>query len=442
MIEGAAVAAADPAAALRRNVLALTSGLLLWTAGHFGVLAVLPLFLHDQGYDPGRIGFTLGAAGVAQLGVRPFAGWVVDAFGRRMPLALALVLLSLAAALLLAPSGWGVLANRVLTGAAFSIGTTAFFTLAVEVAPPGRGGEVQGYVASGHTLGVGIGPPVAVGLYQGLLPAGTLPTDRLAPIAVGAVSVALLSGACFCATSSAFRALGRAHPYSLRTSFRREGLLPAFLNFCAQVPNAGFSGFLPLWALGRGVANPGVLFVGAQVGAVASRLLAGRVADRYGRRAVLAPALVGVAATLAGMSAAAGLPAFFILALGYGALYGVAFVILPGLAGEAAPPAGRGAAINTFGLGADVAQLLGPWVLGLAGGTWGLGGALVAAGAVPLLGAAAYLARPRTIPSRRRGSATASTRTGHPAGGAGRAAAAGAREAAGTPCRSARRPTG
>ena len=36
MTDGAA------AVTLRRNVLALMSGLLLWTAGHFGVIAVLP----------------------------------------------------------------------------------------------------------------------------------------------------------------------------------------------------------------------------------------------------------------------------------------------------------------------------------------------------------------------------------------------------------------
>jgi MFS family permease len=387
--------AADPTAALKRNLLALISGLLLWTAGHFGVLAVLPLFLHDQGYDARSIGFFLGVTGVAQLGVRPFAGWIVDAFGRRVPLALALVLLSCAAALLLAPAGWVVLANRVLTGAAFSIGTTAFYTLAVEVAPAGRRSEVQGYVALGLTLGVGIGPPVAVALYQSRLPEGGLPPERLAAVAIGAVSVALLSGACFCATVSAFQPRGRALPYSLRTSFRREGLMAAFLNFCAQVTYAGFSGFLPLWAIGRGVGNPGILFVGSQVGAVASRLFAGRVADRYGRRTVLAPAMVGVAATLAGMSAAEGLPMFLILSAAYGALYGVAFVVLPGLASEAVPPEGRGAAINTYGLGADLAQLLGPWGLGLAGGTWGLGGALVAAGAVPLVGATVYLAQVR-----------------------------------------------
>lgn len=385
----------DMTVVLKRNVLALMSGLLLWTAGHFGVLAVLPLFLHDQGYDARSIGLTLGATGVAQLCVRPFGGWILDAFGRRVPLALALVLLSCAAALLLVPAGWAVLANRALTGAAFSIGTTAFYTLAVEVAPAGRASEVQGYVALGLTLGVGIGPPMAVGLYQGLLPEGTLPPERLAAVAIGAVSVALLSGACFSATFSAFRPLGRAHPYSLRTNFRREGLMPAFLNFCAQVPNTGFSGFLPLWAIGRGVGNPGILFLGSQVGAAASRLLAGRLADRYGSRIVLAPAMVGVAATLIGMSVAVGLPAFFILAMGYGALYGVAFVVLPALVGEAAPPAGRGAAMNTFGLGADLAQLLGPWGLGLAGGTWGFGGALVAAGVVPVLGAAAYLAHLR-----------------------------------------------
>ena len=401
MATRAELAEADgPTAALTRNVLALTSGLLLWTAGHFGVLAVLPLFLHDQGYDAGSIGLTLGATGVAQLCVRPFAGWVVDAFGRRGPLALSLVLLSGAAALLLAPAGWAVLANRVLTGAAFSLGTTAFYTMAIEVAPAGRRSEVQGYVALGLTLGIGIGPPVAVGLYRGLRPESTLPPERLAAIAIGAVAIALVSGACFSATVSPFRPRGRAHPYALRANFRREGLMPAILNFCAQVPNTGFSAFLPLWAIGRGVGNPGILFVGSEVGAVGSRLLAGRLADRHGRRAVLAPAMIGVAPILMGMSAAGGLPAFFILAVGYGALYGVAFVVLPGLAGEAAPPAGRGAALNTFGLGSDLAQLLGPWGLGLAAATWGFGGALVAAAVVPLLGAAAYLAHVRRLADR------------------------------------------
>ena len=390
-----AVETADPAVTLTRNIVALTSGGLLWTAGHFGVLAVLPLFLHDQGSDAGSIGFILGATGLAQLGARPFAGWIADAFGRRVPLVLALLLLSIAAGLLLVPAGWVVLANRMLTGAAFSIGTTAFYTLVVEVAPVERRSEVQGYVAVGLTLGIGIGPPIAVALYQSLLPEGTRPPERLVAVAMGAIFLALLSGACFCATVSAFRPRGRAHLFSLRTSFRREGLMPAFLNFCAQVPYTGFSGFLPLWAIGRGVGNPGLLFVGSQAGSVVSRLFTGRVADRYGRRIVLAPAMVGVTGTLAGMSAAAGLPVFLFLSAAYGALYGVAFVVLPGLAGEAAPPEARGAAINTYGLGADVAQLVGPWGLGLAGGAWGLGGALLAAGVVSLIGAAVYLAPSR-----------------------------------------------
>jgi MFS family permease len=388
------------AVTLRRNVLALMSGLLLWTAGHFGVLAVLPLFLHDHGYDARAIGFMLGATGVAQLCMRPFGGWILDAFGRRGPLVLALVLLSGAAGLLLVPTGWAVLANRVLTGVAFSIGTTAFYTLSVEVAPPGRGSEVQGYVALGLTLGVGLGPPVLVGLYQGFLPEGARPPERMVAIAVGAVAMALSSCACFRATVSAVQPLGRAHPYTLRTNFRREGLMPAFLNFCAQVPNTGFSAFLPLWAIGRGVANPGILFLGSQVGAVASRLSAGRLADRHGQRVVLVPSMLGMAATLIAMSLAVGLPAFFTLAIGYGALFGVAFVVLPALVGQAAPPDVRGAAMNTFGLGADLAQLLGPWGLGLAAGTWGFGGALVVAGAVPLLGATAYLARRRRATSR------------------------------------------
>jgi hypothetical protein len=81
-------------------------------------------------------------------------------------------------------------------------------------------------------------------------------------------------------------------------------------------------------------------------------------------------------------------------------VYGVSLVVLLSVAAEAGPPEGRSAVINTYGLGSDVAQLLGPWGLGLAAGTWGLRGALVVAGAVPLVGAAVFLvARPAPRPA-------------------------------------------
>jgi MFS family permease len=384
-------AARDPAATVVRNVVALFTGVLLWTACHFGVLAVLPLFLHDQGWDVRAIGFALGASGVAQVCVRPFAGWVADAFGRRMPLALALLLLCIATLLLLTPAGWGILANRVLTGIAFSIGTTAFYTLTVESAPTARRSEVQGYIALGMTLGIGLGPPIAIAVYHGLSREIATPPDRLATLAVATAVVALVSGTCFLATVSAFRPLGRAHPFSLRTPFRRKGVLAAFLNFCIQVPYTGFSAFLPLWAIGRGVGNPGLLFVGSQLGSVASRLFGGRLADRRGHRAVLVPAMIGAATTLAATSVVAGLPSFLLLAAAYGMFYGVSVVVLLSVAAEVAPPEERSAVINTYGLGSDLAQLLGPWGLGLAAGMWGLRGALVVAGAVPLVGAAVFL---------------------------------------------------
>ena len=168
---------------LRRNVLALFSGLLLWTGVHFGLLALLPLVLHDQGYDARSIGLVLAAAGIAQLCVRPFGGWIVDAFGRRRPLALSLVLMAGASALLLVPSGWAVVVNRVLTWIAFSLGTTAIYTLTLEVAPPGRISEVQGYVALGLTFGVALGPFTLLAVYQGLVPGGTPPLVVIAFVA-------------------------------------------------------------------------------------------------------------------------------------------------------------------------------------------------------------------------------------------------------------------
>jgi MFS family permease len=383
----------DPAAALLRNVATLFAGVLLWTGCHFGILAALPLSLHDQGWDTRAIGFALGVAGVAQVCVRVVAGWVADAFGRRVPLAVALGILSGATLLLLVPAGWAVLANRALTGIAFSIGTTAFYTLTVESAPEERRTEVQGYVALGMTLGIGFGPPIAIAVYHGLSGA---PAERLGTLAAATAAVALVSGACFLATVSGFRPRGRAHPFSARALFRREGVPAALLNCCLQVSYTAFSAFLPLWAIGRGVGNPGLLFVSAQGGTVISRLFGGRLADRLGTRAVVAPALLGTAAALAATSAAADPPAFLVLACAYGLFYGVCVVVLLSVAAEASPPDARSAVMNTYGFGSDVAQLLGPWALGLAAGAWGLGGALIVAGAVPLMGALAYLVtRPR-----------------------------------------------
>jgi MFS family permease len=382
----------DPSGTLVRNVIALGSGVLLWTTCHFGILAVLPLFLHDQGWEARAIGFALGASGVAQVCVRPFAGWLIDAFGRRLPLVMALLLLSVATGLLLVPAGWAILANRVLTGIAFSIGTTAFYTLTVEAAPAARRTEVQGYIALGMTLGIGFGPPIAVAVYHDLARETAAP-ERLATLALATAAVALLSGACFLATVSTFRPLGRTHP--LRTPFHRNGMVPAFLNFCIQVPYTGFAGFLPLWAIARGVANPGLLFVSSQVGNVASRLLGGRLADRHGHDVVIVPAMIGSAAALAATGIAAGLPVFVVLTAAYGLCYGVSVVVALSVAAEAAPPEGRSAVINTYGLGSDVAQLLGPWGLGLAAGMWGLDGALAVAGAVPFVGAVVCLATRR-----------------------------------------------
>ena len=136
--------------------------------------------------------------------------------------------------------------------------------------------------------------------------------------------------------------------------------MPGLLNFCIQVPYSGFSGFLPLWAIGRGVANPGVLFVTAQVGNVASRFFGGRLADRHGSHVVLVPAMIGSAAALAATGIAAGLPVFVVLSAAYGLCYGSAVVVALSVAGAAAPPTERSAVINTYGLGSDVAQLLGP----------------------------------------------------------------------------------
>jgi MFS family permease len=135
------------------------------------------------------------------------------------------------------------------------------------------------------------------------------------------------------------------------------------------------------------------------VGELLVLLVAGRLADRYGRRAVIVPALVVSAAATAAMGGTTHSPiAFYALLVLIGGSIAGGATAAGGLLADSIPPGGSGAAVGLNQMAGDLGYLLSPAAVGaLAEATSFATAYLVAA--VP---AVAVLAVALRLPARRR----------------------------------------
>ncbi len=373
---------------------------MLWLATflfYFGfqlLLPVVPLYAASLGGQEADVGLIIGVFALAAMLLRPVAGELADRVGRRP-----LVLLG-TGIFALAPLGYAaarsvpvLLLARLFHGVGMGLGPTAATAAVTDLTPPERRGAAMGLFGLASALGLALGPYLGVELerrtgFAGIFGTATavealalglawrLPETRPAPAAGPAESGPPGAGR-----------LGR----WARRWFSAGAVYPAGLILALYVSYGGLASFLPLFVARRHLGNPGLFFTVFAVATVAVRPLAGHVADRVGRRAVIAPALAVAAASL-GLLAFAGSPAGLLAAA---ALYGVGFgagqPALLAMATDRVPAPERGRAMGT---------VYTAWELGISGGSmllgvcaarlgyaamWGIAGACAAAGALAAL---------------------------------------------------------
>jgi MFS family permease len=141
------------------------------------------------------------------------------------------------------------------------------------------------------------------------------------------------------------------------------------------------------------------------VGEVLVLLVAGRAADRYGRRAVLVPSLAVAAAATAAMGFVDGLSwAYFPLMVAIGGGIAAGGTASGGLMADALPRSGSGAAVGVNQMAGDLGYLAAPTVIGWVAEHRGFGTAYIV-GAVP---AALVFLASLGLPARERAPATES----------------------------------
>jgi len=136
--------------------------------GFYILMPVLPFYLTEVfGLGKGSIGTILACYTVATLLVRPFSGYLLDAFARKPLYLLAFtVFTSVFGLYLLAGSVLLFVALRIIHGLSFGMVTVAGNTIVIDIMPSSRRGEGIGYYGLANNIAMSLGPMTGLFLHD------------------------------------------------------------------------------------------------------------------------------------------------------------------------------------------------------------------------------------------------------------------------------------
>jgi len=302
--------------------------------------------------------FIIGAV-IARL----FAGKLLDLVGRRRMLFAALLLYSIAG-LFYAPTGdlTALIVVRIVHGVGFGTAATVLAASVVSLIPAARRGEGMGYFSLSATLATALGPLIAVVLVN------EFGHDWLFAFTTGCAVAALVLGLLLRLPEREPTADERANRWRWRWSDVVDpwALPVSLVMLLGGVAFSGVLAFLHSYASTENMADAaGTFFLVYAGGVVVSRLITGRLQDRFGDNLVMYATLTLFAAGLAVIGLATESSYLMLggvlLGLGFGGLLPSGQVIAVSLA----PPERVGTATSTYFLMLDLGSGFGPMLLGV-----------------------------------------------------------------------------
>ncbi|MDE3206554.1 MAG: MFS transporter [Acidobacteriota bacterium] len=386
---------ASPGAALRLRSLvpSLYAPAFLYSIGQGALVPVIALAARSDGASVVAAGAVVGLRGVGIcLGDVP-AGKLVSRLGQRVStVGASVVMVAAGAAAALAGSLWVLALSVLVMGLGWSAWLVARLSLATDLAPEGRRGQVIATLGGASRIGNFVGPLIGAGLIAAF---GIDAAFWLQGLMVIIGCAALLS---FSPPASAGGSAGRDHSgvrSALAAAGARRVAGPAVGAVAICALRTSRQALLPLWASHIGVDAAGVSLVFGVSSGLDMLLFApaGYASDRWGRKVVALSCLAVLAVghllipftgDLAGLMAVG-------LLLGFGNGLGSGIVMTMGA--DLAPPAGRAAFLGLWRFVADVGTAGGPFLVSALVALTALAPAAVAIGGIGLAVAAGLRAR-------------------------------------------------
>ncbi len=344
----------------------------------FGILApVLPNYAHSFGVGYDSIGLLISAFSFTRLVADPFVGRFIDRYGERSMSTLGAVWVGVSSvAAALAPTFPLLVIFRGLGGIGSALFFASLLSFLLRSIPPSRTGRVMSMYYASFNIGFIAGGPLG-GVVANLF-------GLASPLYIYA-GACFVSGALFWKT---IRNPGRHESEVRKGGVRRlpwnRTLVTVLVvnGVYLWMIGAIFQTLVPLFGtsshgVGLTLGGVGVGLAIATATELATLYPAGHATDHYGRRAVLIPALAGLAL----VTAAFGLvstPIGFMIAMGVlGVASGYSGVPPAPMLSDVTPEELKGTAVAVYRFVGDLGFVIGPLVAGWSAQAFGFGASFV-----------------------------------------------------------------
>ncbi|MEC7836440.1 MAG: MFS transporter [Chloroflexota bacterium] len=348
----------------------------LLLAGFFSLFMVVPGFIDKLGGKEWEIGVIIATFGLAGVIIRPMAGkWILKSGPKKVIICGILIFVGTTVLYIPLPSEWWIVPVRMVQGVGLAIAPVATSTVVANLAPESRRGEGMSYMGNSISIAQLYAPPI------GFFIADTF-SFSLAFIVASAFALVSFC-VCMAMSDSKIRmpVTEEENHDSQVPLISRAAIFPTIIFLTYAFTMAPVSTFLPMLSEVRELGvNPGFYFSILSGMTMITTLVSGRIADKFGRSAVIVPGLVLVSAAMFMLSGAFDSSLFFGAAFLHGIGYGLIYPGINSLVVDRVKPNERGSAIGTLQQAWDIGASGGNFIVGPIIGALGVGSGFVVVG--------------------------------------------------------------
>ena len=328
----------------RRSLLTLfTAGLLFWSS-MASLLPTLSLYVQSVGGTKQQIGFVMGAFAIGLLLSRAQLGKLADSRGRKIVLLVGTSVAAIAPlGYLLAQSIPLLLLIRAFHGISIAAFTTAYSALVTDLSPPGKRGELIGYMSLVSPIGLAFGPAIGgfVQAWVGYTPLFAMSATFAATAVFFTSKIAEPNFADLTKSDSLSEA--KNSPKYWQMLWNPRVRIPALVLLVVGLVFGTLSTFMPLFIQEtKANLNPGLFYSTAAIASFGMRVVTGRASDKYGRGLFISGGLICYVLSMLLLYFAKNSGAFLISALFEGCAGGTVMPMMVTLMSDRCEPHERG----------------------------------------------------------------------------------------------------
>lgn len=342
--------------------------------GFWLLIPVFPFYLSEIFHvSNSTIGIVLSCYTVSSLCIRPFSGYLLDAFARKPLYLFAYFIFMLVfAGYMLASLLTVFIILRVVHGFSFGMVTVGGNTVVIDIMPSSRRGEGLGYYGLTNNIAMSIGPMFGLFLHSGGASYITIFSYALVSCALGFL--------CAWLVKTPYKPPVKREPISFDRFILLKGLPAGFSLLLLSIPYGMTTNYVAMYARQIGItAETGFFFTFMALGMAVSRLFSGRLVDKGMVIQVISAGIYLVCFCYFGLTACGWLVdwnyqvttvLFFMIALLLGIGFGTMFPAYNTLFVNLAPNSQRGTATSTYltswDVGIGIGMLTGGYIAEMA----------------------------------------------------------------------------